>query len=68
MNIIYKTPLEMIYDIKNFLDCSNEKLLEAKKQRAELNAKYIETLQVPKTHEMYLDGNRILNVYKIDIV
>ncbi|MCQ2966348.1 MAG: GNAT family N-acetyltransferase [Alphaproteobacteria bacterium] len=33
-----------------------------------LDAKYVETLQVPETHEMYLDGNRILNVYKIDIV
>ena len=30
-----------------------------------LNAEYIETVDIPKTHEMYQEGIRQMNVYKI---
>jgi len=32
-----------------------------------LNAKFIQTVNIPKTHEMYQEGKRQMNIYKISI-
>lgn len=32
-----------------------------------LGAKFIKTLDIPETHEMYLEGKRQMNVYKVEI-
>ena len=32
-----------------------------------LNAEFIETVDIPKTHEMYYEGKRQMNIYKIKI-
>ncbi len=33
----------------------------------QLCAEFIETVEIPKTHEMYLEGKRKMNVYKIEL-
>jgi tagatose 1,6-diphosphate aldolase len=32
-----------------------------------LNAEFIGTVDIPKTHEMYLEGKQQINIYRIDI-